>query len=523
MSLVSNTFNMHSGASDKVGTHEPVEVQPPSPPNQTPLWKIAAVTTIAIGLQFGWALQFSLLTPYVQLLGIPHKWASYIWLCGPISGMIVQPLAGYYSDRCTSRFGRRRPFIAAAAALITIAVVLIGFAADLGRLAGDPLGQTSKPRAITMFVIGFWALDVGNNLLMAPCRALLADMSGGDQRKTRNANATFSLFTQVGSVLGYAAGAYSRLYKIFPFTLTKACDVYCANLKSCFLISITLLLVLTLFALLTVREQVITKLENEEAKKTVPFFGELLSALKRFPRAMWILLLVVSLNSTGFFAFLLYDTDWMGREVYGGKVGTKAYDNGVHAGSLGLMLNSAVGGVAAIAVMIVVRGVRSGNRVWGCSNILLAVCLGLTVWISKAAESHRRHMTVESGGAVVGKPDPGVKAAALTLFAVLGIPQAVTYSIPFALASIYSNSFGGGQGLSMGVMNIAVVIPQLIVSLTSGPWDEVFGGGNLPAFVVGAFAAALSGIFALTLLPSPPTNTDTLSSDVLKIDVASSH
>lgn len=43
----------------------------------------------------------------------------------------------------------------------------------------------------------------------------------------------------------------------------------------------------------------------------------------------------------------------------------------------------------------------------------------------------------------------------------------------------------------------------MVVSVASGPWDALFGGGNLPAFVVGAVAAAASGIFALTLLPSP--------------------
>lgn len=43
----------------------------------------------------------------------------------------------------------------------------------------------------------------------------------------------------------------------------------------------------------------------------------------------------------------------------------------------------------------------------------------------------------------------------------------------------------------------------MIVSVTSGPWDSLFGGGNLPAFVVGAIAAAISGMLALTLLPSP--------------------
>lgn len=139
--------------------------QTPPPPSQSPLRKIIMVASIAAGVQFGWALQLSLLTPYVQLLGIPHTWAAFIWLCGPISGMIVQPLVGYYSDRCTSRFGRRRPFIAAGTALVATAVFLIGFAADIGVASGDHPDKTPKPRSIAVFVVGFWILDVANNTL----------------------------------------------------------------------------------------------------------------------------------------------------------------------------------------------------------------------------------------------------------------------------------------------------------------------------------------------------------------------
>ena len=137
--------------------------QPSSPPQ--PVRNLIMVAAIAAGIQFGWALQLSLLTPYVQLLGISHKLAPIIWLCGPISGMLVQPMVGYYSDNCTSRFGRRRPFIAAGASLVAIAVVLIGFAADLGHMCGDTLGKTSKPRAIAVFIVGFAILDVANNML----------------------------------------------------------------------------------------------------------------------------------------------------------------------------------------------------------------------------------------------------------------------------------------------------------------------------------------------------------------------
>ncbi|KAK4413328.1 Sucrose transport protein SUC2 [Sesamum alatum] len=186
--------------------------------------------------------------------GHTPSWASIIWLCGPISGLLVQPIVGYYSDHCTSRFGRGRPFIAVGAGLVTVAVFLIGFAADLGHAGGDSLEKGPKPRAIAVFVVGFWILDVANNMLQGPCRAFLADLSGENARKMSTANSLFSFFMAVGNVLGYAAGSYTYLYKVFPFSKTKACDSYCANLKSCFFISITLLLTVVVLALTTVHE-----------------------------------------------------------------------------------------------------------------------------------------------------------------------------------------------------------------------------------------------------------------------------
>lgn len=148
----------------------------PPAARRVPLRQLLRVTSIAGGIQFGWALQLSLLTPYVQELGIPHAWASVIWLCGPLSGLIVQPLVGHMSDRCTSRFGRRRPFIATGAALIVFSVLIIGHSADIGWLLGDR--ENHRQRAIAVFVFGFWILDVANNMTQGPCRALLADLTG---------------------------------------------------------------------------------------------------------------------------------------------------------------------------------------------------------------------------------------------------------------------------------------------------------------------------------------------------------
>ncbi|KAK4490078.1 hypothetical protein RD792_000733 [Penstemon davidsonii] len=490
------------------GTGTRVQHNQPPPPEAAPLQDIILVASIAAGVQFGWALQLSLLTPYVQLLGIPHTWAAFIWLCGPISGLFVQPIVGYYSDNCSSRFGRRRPFIAAGAALVAVAVFLIGYAADLGHASGDALGKGPKPRAISVFVVGFWILDVANNTLQGPCRAFLADLSGGNARKMGNANSFYSFFMAVGNVLGYAAGSYTHLYKVFPFSKTKACDLYCANLKSCFFFSIALLIILTILALTIVSEPETPDAEEPPTitkRRKIPVFGELFAALKDLPRPMWILLLVTCLNWIAWFPFLLFDTDWMGREVYGGKVGEKMYDHGVRAGALGLMINAVVLGISSLGVQSLARGIGGVKRVWGGVNFLLAVCLAMTVVITKSAEHTRRFVGGNGGAATLQPPVIGVKIGALALFGALGIPMAVTFSVPFALASIYSSSSGAGQGLSLGVLNLAIVIPQMVVSVASGPWDAIFGGGNLPAFVVGAVAAAASGVLAFTMLPSPPS------------------
>ncbi|QCD94349.1 hypothetical protein DEO72_LG5g2432 [Vigna unguiculata] len=473
----------------------------------SPFRKMFAVSSIAAGIQFGWALQLSLLTPYVQTLGVPHAWSSFIWLCGPISGLVVQPIVGYTSDRCTSRFGRRRPFILSGALAVAISVFLIGYAADIGHATGDDITKKTRPRAVAIFVIGFWILDVANNMLQGPCRAFLGDLAAGDQKKTRTANASYSFFMAIGNVLGYAAGSYDKLHHLFPFTETKACNVFCANLKSCFFFSILLLLILCVVVLTYVEDpQFIPDVnntnngENQEVQTGLWYscFGELSGAFKGLEKPMWMLMLVTAVNWVAWFPYVLFDTDWMGREVYGGDVGTAAYDAGVHAGSLGLMLNSVVLAVMSVGVEPLGRLVGGVKWLWAGVNVILAVGLAMTLVITKAARHERRF-----DGVIAGHPSTAVKAGALSFFSVLGIPQAITFSVPFALASIYSSTSGAGQGLSLGVLNVSIVVPQMIISAISGQWDKWFGGGNLPAFMLGAVAAAVSAVLAVVLLPTP--------------------
>ncbi|KAK7282935.1 hypothetical protein RIF29_12065 [Crotalaria pallida] len=479
---------------------KPKAPRPPPRPARVPLRQLLKVASVAGGIQFGWALQLSLLTPYVQQLGIPHAWASIIWLCGPLSGLFVQPLVGLLSDRCTSRFGRRRPFILGGAVSIIISVLIIGHAADIGWWFGDTVGH--RPWAVAAFVFGFWILDVANNVTQGPCRALLGDLTAKDHRRTRVANAYFSLFMAIGNILGYAAGAYSGWYKVFPFTLTNACNFSCANLKSAFFLDIGFIAVTTYISIMSAHEVPLNSSgathvgEAAESGSTEEaFMWELFGTFKYFSAPVWIILSVTALTWVGWFPFLLFDTDWMGREIYGGEpnVGSN-YDYGVRMGALGLLLNSVVLGITSLLMERLCRG-RGPGFVWGIANILMAICFVAMLVVTYIANN--------MGYLGRDLPPTGIVIAALAIFTILGFPLAITYSVPYALVSTHIQSLGLGQGLSMGVLNLAIVIPQMVVSLGSGPWDQLFGGGNTPAFAVGAVAGLVGGLIAVLAIPRP--------------------
>ncbi|KAL9839947.1 Sucrose transport protein SUC3 [Arabidopsis thaliana] len=510
--------------------------------------------TVAAGVQFGWALQLSLLTPYIQTLGISHAFSSFIWLCGPITGLVVQPFVGIWSDKCTSKYGRRRPFILVGSFMISIAVIIIGFSADIGYLLGDSKEHCStfkgtRTRAAVVFIIGFWLLDLANNTVQGPARALLADLSGPDQRNT--ANAVFCLWMAIGNILGFSAGASGKWQEWFPFLTSRACCAACGNLKAAFLLAVVFLTICTLVTIYFAKEIPFTsnkptriqdsapllddlqskglehsKLNNGTAngikyerveRDTDEQFGNsenehqdetyvdgpgsvlvnLLTSLRHLPPAMHSVLIVMALTWLSWFPFFLFDTDWMGREVYhgdptGDSLHMELYDQGVREGALGLLLNSVVLGISSFLIEPMCQ--RMGARVvWALSNFTVFACMAGTAVISLMSLSDDKN-----GIEYIMRGNETTRTAAVIVFALLGFPLAITYSVPFSVTAEVTADSGGGQGLAIGVLNLAI----MIVSLGAGPWDQLFGGGNLPAFVLASVAAFAAGVIALQRLPT---------------------
>ena len=117
------------------------------------------------GVQVVWGLQNVSTSRIFQTLGASVADLPMLWVAAPLTGLLVQPIVGHYSDRLSSRFGRRRPFIAVGALACALGMVMLGFARSLGAA-----------------VFGLWLLTASANLAMQPLRALLADLLPADRR-----------------------------------------------------------------------------------------------------------------------------------------------------------------------------------------------------------------------------------------------------------------------------------------------------------------------------------------------------
>jgi len=93
-----------------------------------PLWARFPVITIGFaGLQVMWSIEMAYASPYLLSLGLSKSLMALVFVAGPLSGLIMQPLIGVIADNSKSRFGRRRPFIVGGVALSAMSLLLLGF------------------------------------------------------------------------------------------------------------------------------------------------------------------------------------------------------------------------------------------------------------------------------------------------------------------------------------------------------------------------------------------------------------
>ena len=156
-----------------------------------------------LGLQFAWQMRIILSAPVTEGLGASPFIYGLIWLAGPFTGMVVQPLVGVLSDNTKSRFGRRRPYLLGGALITALALWAFPNSAGISDFIGK-IAHFDMPAwgGLLIAAIMIWVIDACINIAQGPYRALVPDVVPQEQHSV--ANSYISLSIGLGSVIAAA-------------------------------------------------------------------------------------------------------------------------------------------------------------------------------------------------------------------------------------------------------------------------------------------------------------------------------
>ncbi|KAM6974777.1 solute carrier family 45 member 4 [Tautogolabrus adspersus] len=157
---------------------------------------------VMFGREFCYAMETALVTPVLLQIGLPEQYYSLTWFLSPVLGLMFTPLIGSASDRCTLRWGRRRPFILALCIGTLLGVALFLNGSLIGLSMGDEQGR--QPIGIVLTVLGVVVLDFCADATEGPIRAYLLDVA--DTEEQDMALNIHAASAGLGGAVGYALG-----------------------------------------------------------------------------------------------------------------------------------------------------------------------------------------------------------------------------------------------------------------------------------------------------------------------------
>ncbi|MCJ1481002.1 hypothetical protein MMC06_001158, partial [Schaereria dolodes] len=175
--------------------------------------RMALLTASLVGLQFTWGIEMTYCTPYLLSLGLTKSRLSLVWVAGPLSGLIMQPVVGISADRSRSKWGRRRPFMIGGSMIVAVCLLILGWTSELiGHFTLE--AETRRLWTIALAVSSIYVLDFAINAVQSSCRSLIVDTL--PIAKQQLGSAWASRMVAVGHLVGYGAGTIDLLMVFGP-------------------------------------------------------------------------------------------------------------------------------------------------------------------------------------------------------------------------------------------------------------------------------------------------------------------
>ena len=417
-------------------------------------WQIWNMSFGFLGIQFGFALQNANVSRIFETLGGTE--IALYWLAAPLTGLLVQPVVGYLSDRTWSpRWGRRRPFFLVGAVLASLALLVM-----------------PNVTALWMAVGMLWIMDSSINISMEPFRALVGDLLPSHQRTTGFAAQTF--FIGVGAVV--ASSLPWMLTNWFHIANTAAAGHIPPSVRYSFTIGGVIFFLAVLWTVLRTKEYPPENLEEFEAEKarSAGFSNglrESFMGIFEMPKTMRQLAVVQFFSWLALFSMWIYSTPAITSHIYHTTDATsRVYNEG--ADWVGICF-AVYNGVSALTALLLPVIARATSRRVTHMLCLTAGGLGLI--------------------SIYFVHDP--KMLLLSMVGV-GVAWASILSVPYAMlaGALPSNN----MGYYMGVFNFFIVIPQVVAGLILGFFTtHFFHGESVFTLVLGGVSMIISGLLTL--------------------------
>ena len=435
-------------------------------------WQIWNMSFGFLGIQFGFALQGSNMSRIFQTLGAEKDEIPLLWIAAPLTGLIVQPIIGYLSDRTWSmRFGRRRPYFLIGAVLSTIALFFVPYSSALWMAAGF-----------------LWILDASINISMEPFRALVADKLPDEQRSYG-----FVIQTLIIGIGTWIASNLPWIVTRLGASNTAEAGEVPQSVFIAFAIGAFVFLTSILFTVFTTKEDPPADMEAflKEKEETKGFFKGVMAIVQNIADMP---LVMKKLGLVQFFSWFAFFTMW--------SFATPALTEFVfqapqpEAGAANYAELSAAYNSAANAV-------SSAMGVYGLSSMAFALVL---TFFSARFRINRKYIHLVSliiGG--IGFLSMAMwdqdSAAGLNLsFALIGIAWGSVLSMPYAMLS--SALPEEKMGVYMGIFNMFIVLPQIVASIggINIIYKSLLGDNIINTMVLAGICLILGGLTNLWIV-----------------------
>ncbi len=425
----------------------------PVPKHRLTFGQIVNMSFGFFGIQFGFALQNANVSRIFQTLGADIDKIGFLWVAAPLTGLLVQPIIGYMSDRTWHRkWGRRRPFFFVGAVLASIALFLM-----------------PQSTMLWMAAVLLWVLDASINISMEPFRAFVGDKLMSAQRTTGFATQTF--FIGLGAVIA----------SLLPYIFTNVFHISNVapegqigdSVKYSFYIGAVVFFLSVLWTVITSDELPPEnieewKKEKAQSKGILIAVKEITKGIFSMPKTMAQLAVVQFFTWVGFYCMWLYSTAAIAQNAYGTiDTTSKAFQD---AGDWVGVMFTVYNGISAIAAFLLPLVAKKIQRKYTHMICLIIGGVGLVSMIY-------------------------IKSPQILLLPMIaiGLAWASTLTMPYAILA--GALPPAKMGFYMGVFNFFIVIPQLIASFVMGFLiRDVFHEQAIYALVIGGLCMAVGGL-----------------------------